>query len=50
VRAKSLVAVPFRDRGLVRNLGILVRKGRERTQAMSKFIELLQSEEIELEF
>ena len=47
VRAESLVAVPFKDRGLVRNLGILVRKGRERTQAMTKFIELLQTEEVE---
>ena len=47
VRAGSLVAVPFEDRGLVRNLGILVRKGRERTQAMTKFIELLQTEEVE---
>lgn len=49
VRAKSLVAVPFKEHTLVRNLGILVRKGRERTQAMSKFIELLQSDEVELE-
>ncbi len=48
VRAKSLVAIPFKDLTLVRNLGILVRKGRERTQAMSKFIELLQSEDVEV--
>ena len=49
VKAKTLVAIPFKDRTLIRNLGILLRKGRERTQAMTKFIDLLQSEEVELE-
>lgn len=50
VKARTLAAVPFRDQPLLRSLGILVRKGRERTQVMSKFIDLLQSEEVDLEF
>jgi len=46
----TLVAIPFADESLMRNLGILVRKGREHTQAMDKFVELLQSDEVKLDF
>ena len=46
----TLVAIPFGDESLTRNLGILVRKGREHTQAMDKFVELLQSDEVKLDF
>lgn len=49
VRAGTLRAIPFSKGGLHRNLGILVRKGRERPQIMEEFIRLLQSEEPEEE-
>lgn len=41
-RLGTLVAIPFAGRGYFRSLGILVRKGRARTQVMDKFIEVLQ--------
>jgi DNA-binding transcriptional LysR family regulator len=46
IRAGTLVAIPFSDGGFSRSLGILVRKGRERTQVMDKFIELLLEEDV----
>jgi hypothetical protein len=49
VRAGTLRAIPFSKGGLHRNLGILLRKGRERPQIMEQFIRLLQSEEPEEE-
>lgn len=49
VRAGTLRAIPFSKGGLHRNLGILVRKGRERPQIMEQFIRLLQSGELEEE-
>jgi DNA-binding transcriptional LysR family regulator len=45
VQAGTLRAIPFVKGGLHRNLGILVRKGRERPQIMEEFVRLLQSGE-----
>ena len=44
VREGSLRAIPFAGRGSYRQLGILVRKGRARTQIMDRFVALLQEE------
>lgn len=44
IQEGTLVAIPFAEGKFTRNLGILVRKGRERSRAMEKFIELLQEE------
>ncbi len=45
VRAGTLHIVELGKGGMTRNLGILVKKGKERTQVMEKFIALLQGKE-----
>lgn len=49
IGAGSLVALPFAEGRFSRNLAILVRRGREKSRAMEKFIELLQEEDPNLE-
>lgn len=44
ISAKTLVAVPITDAGLVRPLGIVHKKQKQLTAAVRKFIELLQHE------
>jgi DNA-binding transcriptional LysR family regulator len=41
-RTGTLRAVPFAGKGYARQLGILVRRGRARTQVMERFLDLLQ--------
>ena len=45
VQAGSLRAIEFSRGGIARQLGILVKKGKERTQVMEKFIALLQGKD-----
>ena len=45
VRSGSLRLIEFARGGFTRQLGILVKKGKERTAAMEKFITLLQGKD-----
>ncbi len=44
VRAGALRAIPFTGKGYARQLGILVRRGRARTQVMDRFLSLLRED------
>lgn len=46
VQAGSLRAIEFSRGGITRQLGILVKKGKERTQVMEKFVALLQGKDV----
>lgn len=45
VQAGSLRSIEFARGGITRQLGILIKKGKERTQVMEKFIALLQGKD-----
>jgi len=47
IRSGSLRAIEISRGGITRQLGILVKKGKERTQVMEKFISLLQERRVE---